>query len=380
MRPEREIKELEDALARYVRRTDPQEAGAGALIRALPGALRRTGRSRIRYARKQRRARPIREERLAAATGHDWRSVTKPPLGRFEAMAGVVDGRLFALSGFGMGEQIQPDTFIYSPQGDRWSTGMPMPIGVTHAGAAVAGGTIWILGGFIGNHPGVATSKVQVYDPGADAWHEQAPLPVARGSLAAVESAGRIHVFGGTIPDRHTDAPDHFVCNPAESSDGWQAAAPLPLPRNHLGAAAIDGLVYAIGGQHGHDRGATDVSYVHAYDPAADRWERRADLPTPRNHCEAAVFDWEGHLFVAGGYDDFRDFAPHSSIVRYSPADDTWTEVGALPMPLVAPVFRIIDGIAVVTSGSPRLAGAPVSDTWIHADPSVWLPRQESGA
>ena len=53
----------------------------------------------------------------------------------------------------------------------------------------------------------------------------------------------------------------------------WRAAAPLPVPRNRLAAAALDGRIYVAGGMtldaRGIERNTADVV---AYDPQRDRW------------------------------------------------------------------------------------------------------------
>ena len=54
------------------------------------------------------------------------------------------------------------------------------------------------------------------------------------------------------------------------AANRWQHAAPIPTPRDHLTAAAAGGLVYAIGGRPFDPGRNFDV--VEAYDPAGDRW------------------------------------------------------------------------------------------------------------
>ena len=44
----------------------------------------------------------------------------------------------------------------------------------------------------------------------------------------------------------------------------------------------LNGLIYLIGGQTGHDQNPIDRREVHAYDPTTNSWTRVADLPFPR--------------------------------------------------------------------------------------------------
>ena len=178
-----------------------------------------------------------------------WNSLASSSLSKVEAQSAKVNGKLYVLAGFMAGLKITGATEIYDPAANQWSTGAPMPLPVTHMGAAVAGDDIWIVAGFVGNHPGVATDAVQIYNTVTDTWREGPPLPNPRGSGAAVYSNGKLHFFGGLLPDRRTDVGEHYMLDLANLAAGWQAAAPMPNPRNHLSGAAVDGLVYAIGGQ-----------------------------------------------------------------------------------------------------------------------------------
>src|SRR3989454_2182961 len=66
-----------------------------------------------------------------------------------------------------------------------------------------------------------------------------------------------------------------------ESDGGWSAAAPLPEPIQELSAAVLHGKIYVAGGL---DRTGQATAAAFRYDPAANHWERVADLPAPRHH------------------------------------------------------------------------------------------------
>src|SRR5262249_34189254 len=56
------------------------------------------------------------------------------------------------------------------------------------------------------------------------------------------------------------------------TTDTWSVRAPLPRPLHHVGAAAVGGILYAIGGL---DDAFEGVDTMFAYDPAADAWTPR---------------------------------------------------------------------------------------------------------
>ncbi|MGC1515745.1 MAG: malectin domain-containing carbohydrate-binding protein, partial [Maribacter sp.] len=211
---------------------------------------------------------------LEDATPCSFTDLADSSLRRLESQSADVKGKIYVFAGFLPGLKITAKTEIYDPVSNSWALGAPMPTPVTHMGLAVVNDEVWILAGFIGNHPGVATEKVQIYNTQSNTWREGPALPNRRGSGAASFYNGKIHFFGGLMPDRKTDVGEHFVFDPNNPNLGWQALAPLPNPRNHLSAATVDGLIYAIGGQYGHDAGVNDQKFLHAFDPMTNAWVR----------------------------------------------------------------------------------------------------------
>ncbi|MCI3950389.1 MAG: Kelch repeat-containing protein, partial [Acidimicrobiales bacterium] len=171
--------------------------------------------------------------------------------------------------------------------------------------AVADGPRIWLLGGLVGHHPGPATADVWVYDTEADAWTAGPPLLAARGAGAAALLGRTIHFFGGaeraSDGTNLVDRADHWSLDLDAVGAGWQPRAPLPDPRNHLGGAALDGRVYAVGGQHGGNDTTGNSATVSVYDPgAADRtWLRLPALPAPRKGPVVGVVD--GELLAATG-------------------------------------------------------------------------------
>src|SRR5918911_373832 len=102
----------------------------------------------------------------------------------------------------------------------------------------------------------------------------------------------------------------------------WRSLAPVPTPRSEVAAAAVDGLIYVVGG---FDPGG---SAHEGYDPPADRWSTWAPLPKPLNHAAAAGLG--GKLYVVGGFDN-RTGQPSASLYAYDPSTDAWAERAPLP-------------------------------------------------
>ncbi|HEA29089.1 MAG TPA: hypothetical protein ENH91_03695 [Leeuwenhoekiella sp.] len=170
-----------------------------------------------------------------------WKELAPSGLEKLESQSAKVGDKLYTFAGFLSGFIITGETEIYDVNNDIWSKGAPMPTPVTHVGKAVVNDNVWIIGGFTGNDPGVATDKVQIYNTTSDTWRAGPSLPAPRGSGAATYNNGKIHYFGGLLPDRVTDVDEHYILDPENLAAGWVPAAPLPLGRNHLSAARFSG-------------------------------------------------------------------------------------------------------------------------------------------
>ncbi|MEL6918381.1 MAG: malectin domain-containing carbohydrate-binding protein [Bacteroidota bacterium] len=298
----------------------------------------------------------------------EWNGLASSMLEKVESQSAVVNGKLYVFAGFLANLKITAATEIYDPVLDIWSNAAPMPTPVTHMGAVTVGDEVWIVAGFAGNHPGVATDRVQIYNTLNNTWSDGPPLPQPRGSGAAAYANGKIHFFGGLLPDRVTDVGDHYVLDLANLANGWESAAPMPDPRNHLSAATINGKVYAIGGQFGHDNGVSDQDFLDVYDPNTDLWERLANLPSKRSHFEPGTFVHNNKIIIAGGRRGNSFF--FDDITSYDPQYDTWSELCKLPTKLLAPVAKIINGRLIVANGGENGTCCPLNAVqWIPLDP-----------
>jgi type 1 glutamine amidotransferase/N-acetylneuraminic acid mutarotase len=310
---------------------------------------------------------PEEEEPPAAEDPCAWNALADSRLSKIEAQSVKLNGKMYVFAGFLAGLRITPETEIYDPQADEWTSGAPMPLAVTHMGAAAVGDEIWIVGGFVGNHPGPATERVQIYNTLTDTWREGPPLPQRRASGAAVYHDGKVHYFGGLLPDRRTDVGEHYVFHLNNPEAGWTEATPMPEPRNHLSGVVINGKIYAIGGQFGHDGQVRDQSFLHVYDPDTDAWERKADLPTPRSHFEPGTIMHNDKIIIVGGRNGGRFF---ETITEYDPEMDTWSELCELPERLLAPAAKVFGDRLIVANGGMDGTCCPKPTTrWIRVEP-----------
>ncbi|MGY5031254.1 kelch repeat-containing protein [Streptomyces sp. 900116325] len=180
--------------------------------------------------------------------------------------AGFIDGKFYAVGGWGQDGEPDAKLEIYDPAKNSWSTGAPIPQPRAGAGTAVLDGKLYVVGGCDRDACGTH-SDVTVYDPRTDRWSSLAsyPEPISWNACAGLE--GRLYCAGGLADGevRHT-----YVYEPG--SDSWARIADLPVPLWGSAYSSANGLLVVSGG-------ATDntiTNQAFALDPLSRTW---ATLP-----------------------------------------------------------------------------------------------------
>ncbi|MFC6665611.1 Kelch repeat-containing protein [Deinococcus radiopugnans] len=239
-------------------------------------------------------------------------------------------------------------------------------MGVTHAGMATDGKDIYYAGGYITNARGTAqifgTKAVWRYNVALDTYTPLADLPENSAAGQLEYLAGKLHYFGGTNSARTSDLNTHYVLDLNKNGTTWVPAADLLQARNHLGSAVLDGVIYAIGGQTGHDEKLKTLNTVEAYDPVSNRWEKRADMPQALSHTTNSTFVLNGRIVVAGG--ETAHDKPTDGVTAYDPRSNTWTALTPLPQRRVSGVAAPLGDGFVFTGGNVPDGGGTKADGW----------------
>ncbi|THH41782.1 Kelch repeat-containing protein [Neolewinella litorea] len=269
-------------------------------------------------------------------------------------------GKFYLFNGFTTDVAYLNENERYDPVTNTWTKLASIPLnpdgsykGNTHTGITVVGDDIWLLGGRSGNYTYEVAEEVWVYNTVLDTWRLGPELPIKRGGGGLVRLGRQVHYVGGFDYRSACDVDDHWVYDLDNPAAGWQdysGTSPMPLARNHFGAATLGGKLYAVAGQHGHDaceRGK-NLTYVHRYDPHTDSWERLPDFPFVNSHIEPSTFAYNGKIYVLGGQGQ-----ESRKVCEYDPATNAWrilTDM-ELPIRLIAPGARVHDGNLIVMTG-----------------------------
>jgi N-acetylneuraminic acid mutarotase len=206
---------------------------------------------------------------------------------------------------------------------------------------------------------------------GPSRWEERAPLGVPRQETGVAALGGLVYAVGGF----DADGPSATVEAYDPVADRWLTVAPLPRPLHHVGAAAVGDTLYAVGGL------ATDaftaVADVTAFDPGLNEWRPVASLPQPRGAVGLATLG--GRIYVAGG---LRGGASIADFAAYDPLTDVWTELPAMPTARDHLAAAAIGATFYAVGGrnSGRLYGAleaydPATGAWRADLPPLLTPR-----
>jgi N-acetylneuraminic acid mutarotase len=277
-------------------------------------------------------------------------------------MGAVVNGKLYLFSGYTdttfIPKTVRADT--YDPQTDSWQSLPAMPRPMTHSGIATDGVRyIYLAGGVVGAlQPDGSYEKIDAinevwrFDTVQQVWAALPPLPEPRGAGELALLNNTLHFFGGTGLDRYVSVDDHWTLD-LVSGTTWQTAAALPNARNHLADAVIDGKLYAIGGQEGHNETLVTQTSLHVWNPAApDGWTELAPLPKGRSHIAGATVVIGGKIYVFGG-EEFHN-ASRATIYVYDPANNSWSQSNELPRRAHSGIGGYIDGKMIYTTGNLR--------------------------
>lgn len=227
-----------------------------------------------------------------------------------------LNGKMYVFGGQGPTGDLD-SMEIYDPATDSWSYGPAMPSARHPASAVALDGKIYVFGG---------DETVGCYDTFSGSWSSKAPIPVSfsSGGVAVVVMDGKIYAARN----------QEWLYSYDPSTDSWTARTPVPVERGIASFAALNGKLYAIGGNEpGHT--PSEIDRIDVYDPSTDSWTigGAASLQARRTHLGSPSPVVDGKIYVIGGW---NGYSAQSSVEQYDPGTDTWTYVEPMPIGLYA--------------------------------------------
>ncbi|XP_037684288.1 kelch domain-containing protein 7A [Choloepus didactylus] len=157
--------------------------------------------------------------------------------------------------------------------------------------------------------PQAASGRLCCYDDEQDAWHPLASLPpeaVSRG-CAICSLFNYLFVVSGCQGPGRQPSNRVFCYNPLTGI--WSEVCPLNQARPHCRLVALDGHLYAIGGEC--------LNTVECYDPRLDLWALAPPLPSDTFALAHTAAACAGEIFVTGG-------SLRYLLLRFSAREQRW--------------------------------------------------------
>jgi hypothetical protein len=195
-----------------------------------------------------------------------------------------LNNKLYIMGGYPNGQNTMD---AYDPVADSCTAKTNMP-GINNQMAVVSLlGKLRVLGGeFTANWE---------YNEAGNSWGTNAAIPPGSGQYRCLSAAAvnaKIYIFGGaTVFTCSSIVADTFEYDPANDGAGWIARSAMLSPNYRARAVVVNGRIYNVGGSPGQR--------VEEFDPLANTWSVRANIPTARG--VPVVAQVNGVIYVIGG-------------------------------------------------------------------------------
>jgi N-acetylneuraminic acid mutarotase len=228
----------------------------------------------------------------------------------------AANGKIYVLGGEPSPQASLATMEEYDPATDTWKQKADLPTRRTFLSACTLDGKIYAFGGVTAGLPGAEwnPSTLEVYDPATDTWATRASMPIATCVAGACVANGKIYVMGGVNGGLLHDPAVSTVQEYDPATNAWTRKPNMPTARAGLSLSEVGGRIYAIGGG---TYGGPTYSTVEEYDPATDTWTPMPDMPTARLCFSTGVVN--GRIYAIGGARDWYPGSGMSTVEEYDP-------------------------------------------------------------
>jgi N-acetylneuraminic acid mutarotase len=277
-----------------------------------------------------------------------WTNIASMPTNVAYGSGVACGGQFYVVDGARGGGWVTVPLQVYDPTNNSWSLKTADPVDRADAVAGVINNKIFVAEGWIHSNEGGGTTNLEIYDPSVDSWTAGAPSLVQRAGSVAAVIGGKLYITGGVEEFYAGDIATLEIYD--STTDTWTNGAPIPVASETAVGAAINGKFYVVGGGVRPAGGTAQpdpaTTNVFIYDPASDTWISGAPMPSPRAGAQGGVIN--GRLFITGG-DNVN--GTNNPVVVYDPLANTWSSAVADPLLHPAAAAAVVNGELFVAGG-----------------------------
>lgn len=279
---------------------------------------------------------------VAASDRDPWSSAAPLPFAVQEMYPAAFQGRIILAGGIvddpAFGSRASARTIVYSPEKAVWIDGPDLPVALHHPGLVALPDRLLAIGGFIADGNGFWQMQRSVFmlDQHFEPWVRGPDLPAPRAEFVAAPVGARVVVVGGRTPagadnrsyGDHADVDDTLLLDP--ETRRWHPGRPAPTARNSAAGAVLDNKLHIVGGRRSTAGGIRNLAAHEVYDPETDAWSMRAPLPKAQGGLAAAALD--GRLYAFGGEFFGARSGVYDEAWAYDPDADSWQAMAPMPV------------------------------------------------
>ncbi|PNF14489.1 Kelch-like ECH-associated protein 1 [Cryptotermes secundus] len=220
----------------------------------------------------------------------------------------------------------------YNADDRTWSQLAKLTVPRSGLGGAFLKGMFYAVGGR-NNSPGSSYDSdwVDRYNPVTDQWRPCSPMSVPRNRVGVAVMDGLLYAVGGSAGSEYHSSVERY--DPEE--DRWTSVKPMHTKRLGVGVAVVNRLLYAIGGYDGTER----LGSGECYHPENNAWNMITPMTTQRSGAGVAALNQ--YIYVVGGYDGNRQL---NTVERYDTEKDSWDSVSSIRTARSALSLTVLDG------------------------------------
>lgn len=168
-------------------------------------------------------------------------------------------------------------------------------------------------------------------------WKELSPLPEGYYSGEAVTLNNEIYFVAG----RNDKSLTPFFYKYTPKTNQWIKLADIPNPTINLAMAAVNGKIYAIGGDQFKNTN-------REYNPQNNTWKMVEPMPTGRQHIDCGVYG--NNIYIIGGLISWENITRNNE--AYNVLSNTWSEKAAIPSLRNNAAFITLDSLIYAIGGA----------------------------